>query len=259
MSNTKALKYFDKKGIALEADQYEWGERMMNYLKIAHPSDTAPVALYVHGSPGSSKDFFNTMLDSGIRSKFELLTVDRPGFGYSGFGKGESTLEAQASSIKPLLDLYKGRKVILIGHSYGGPVVCKMAMLYPDQISGIMIVAGSIDPELEPEEKWRPTLDKNWIRWAIPKVMVSSNQEIMALKNELEIMEQDWDSVTCATLVLQGLKDKLVPPGNADYAEKNITKSRFLKIYRLEGINHFIPFNYEYYIINALNEMLEVI
>lgn len=256
MSNDKAHTYFHKRGIALETEQYQFGERNMNFLRVKHESDTAPVAIYVHGSPGSSKDFFNTMLDSSLREKFELVTVDRPGFGYSGFGESERTLDSQAASIKPLLDMYAGRKIIVIGHSYGGPVVCKMAINYSDQISGLMIVAGSIAPELEPHEPWRKPMDRNWIRWALPRSMVASNQEIMALKEELYKMEREWDQVRCATLVLQGTKDNLVPVGNADYAEKHIKKASYLKIYRLEGENHFIPFQKQFYIVDALHELL---
>jgi pimeloyl-ACP methyl ester carboxylesterase len=254
-SNEKSIKYFGKKGVALEAQQYNYGERVMNYLRLRNESDAAPVAIYVHGSPGSSQDFFKTMQDSSLRKAFELVSVDRPGFGHSGFGKSERSLDGQAASIKPLLDLYKGRKIILVGHSYGGPVVARMAMNYPSQIGGIIIVAGSIDPKLEPHEGWRKPADKAYLRWLLPRAMVSSNQEIISLKSELEKMERDWGKIEGAALVLQGTKDNLVPLGNADYAEKNITNASFLKIYRLEGINHFIPFNFEHYIVDALFEM----
>jgi pimeloyl-ACP methyl ester carboxylesterase len=258
-SNAKSIKFFGKKGVVLEADQYMFQGRSINFLKIPNPSDTVPVAIYVHGSPGSSQDFFKTMQDENLRANFELVTVDRPGFGHSGFGLSEPSLDSQAASIKPLLDQYAGRKIIIIGHSYGGPVVCKMAMKYSDQVGGLLIVAGSIDPALEPKEAWRKPADRAIFRWLFPRAMVSSNQEIMKLKSELSNMENDWGQINSATMVLQGTKDNLVPPGNADYAEEKITNSKYLKIYRLEGINHFIPFTYEQYIIDALFELKDQI
>jgi pimeloyl-ACP methyl ester carboxylesterase len=256
-SNEKSINFFGKKGVVLEAEQYMYNGRSMNYLRIPNLSDTVPVAIYVHGSPGSSQDFFKTMQDPKLRASFELVTVDRPGFGHSGFGKSETSLDSHAASIKPLLDKYSGRKIIIIGHSYGGPVVCKMAMNYPNQIDGLMIVAGSIDPELEPKESWRKPANRAIVRWLFPRAMVSSNQEIMALKAELASMADDFGQINCATVVLQGTKDNLVPPGNADYAEQKIINPNYINIHRLEGINHFIPFTYETYIIDALFELKE--
>lgn len=243
----------------MQAEQYKYGERTMNFLRIPNVSDTVPVAIYVHGSPGSSQDFFKTMQDSSLQKEFELVCVDRLGFGQSGFGKSEKTLDGHAASIKPLLDLYANRKIILIGHSYGGPVVCRLAMNYPSQIAGLIIVAGSIDPDLEPNEPWRKPADKALIRWLLPRAMVASNQEIMNLKSELQKIESDWSKIVGATMVLQGTKDNLVPPGNADYAESKIVNASFLKISRLDGINHFIPFKYEHFIIEALKELKEEI
>ena len=54
-------------------------------------------------------------------------------------------------AISPLLDNTNGRPVYLAGHSLGGPLVAKMAALYPEKVDGLVILAGSFDPTLEKE------------------------------------------------------------------------------------------------------------
>ena len=83
-----------------------------------------------------------------------------------------------------------------------------------------------------------------------------SNQEIIPLKKSLEGMLPLWEKVTCQVTVLQGTKDKLVAPGNADFAKKMLTNSRNLKIEMLEGDDHFIMFTKEKMIADKILEML---
>ncbi len=51
--------------------------------------------------------------------------------------------------MKPILELVVNQKTILVGHSLGGPVIARTAMDYPDLVDGLILVGGSIDPEME--------------------------------------------------------------------------------------------------------------
>src|SRR5687768_6432386 len=105
---------------------------------------TKPLALFVHGSPGSLSAFIDFLADTALLSKTLLITADRPGFGYSNFGNAEPSLKKQGETLKPLLEMYRNnRPLILIGHSLGGPLIAKMAIDYPDLVDGLIIVAGS--------------------------------------------------------------------------------------------------------------------
>ncbi|HEY5692223.1 MAG TPA: alpha/beta hydrolase [Cyclobacteriaceae bacterium] len=42
------------------------------------------------------------------------------------------------------------RPIILIGHSLGGTVIARMTMDSPELVDGVVMVAPSIDPEIEP-------------------------------------------------------------------------------------------------------------
>ena len=69
-----------------------------------------------------------------------------------------------------------------------------------------------------------------------------SNQEILPAKQELIAMESLWKQITCKVVIMQGGEDDLVPPDNADYAEKMLINAKSIKVLRLPNENHFIPF-----------------
>ncbi len=219
---------------------YESNGRNIHYTKSGAPGEA--LVLMVHGSPGSSDAMLDYLADTNLTKQALVVTVDRPGFGYSDFGKAERSLSAQAQQLRPLVEKYRtpGKKTILVGHSYGGPLIARMAMDFPELVNGLVIVAGSIDPELEPEFWWARPLDWWALRWMLPPAFRVSNQEILPLKNELEDMLPFWADISCPVTVIQGTKDSLVPAGNADFARRMLVNSRPLQVQMLEGEDHFI-------------------
>jgi pimeloyl-ACP methyl ester carboxylesterase len=225
--------------------------RTIHYTLVVSDS-TNPLAVFVHGSPGSSGNFIQFAKDSSLLKKYNVLLVDRPGFGYSDFGNPEPSIGKQAEILNDFLNQFIFSEKILIGHSLGGPIICRMAMNEPEMYDGMFIVAGSVSPELEPEEKWRMTLAKRWIRWILPNTLDVSNQEILPARAELEKMVQLWPKITCKVLIMQGGEDDLVPPGNADYAEEKLVNAVSVEVIRLLKENHFIPFTKPELITQAL-------
>ena len=229
----------------------------MNYAEIG--SDSLPVAFFVHGSPGSWGGFIDFMKDTVLLKKVKMVAVDRIGFGNSDFGNGEKSLVVQAELLKPIVAKYKktGKKIILIGHSLGGPIIARMAMDYPELIDNLIIVAGSIAPELEPNEKWfRIPMDFMPISMLIPASFRVSNHEILYLKPELEKMLPLWKNIRQPVIVIQGGKDMLVNPKNADFAEKMLVNAKNLKIVRVDTMNHFVPWSHPQLIKRAILESL---
>lgn len=243
MSPTEVHDYFEKKNIPVTRSSYEAIGRSMTFVG-AGDSTKQPV-LFVHGSPGSLSAFIDFLGDSTLLDKYFLISVDRPGFGHSGFGNAEKTLARQSEAILPLLEKYHASgKFILVGHSLGGPLIVQIASDYPQYISKLIIVAGSIDPALEPNETWfRAPLSTPFLRWVLPKSFRASNDEIYHLKPELEKLSTAFPKIKIPVTVIQGMKDDLVPPGNADYAERMFTSAP-IEIIRLPEVNHFIPWSH---------------
>lgn len=218
------------------------------------PNENKPLVLFVHGSPGSSTALMRIATDSLITRHFMPVLVDRPGFGYSDFGTAEKSLATQSALLYEVLKKYPNSRKILVGHSLGGPLIAKMAMDYPDEIDAVVILAGSVDPELEPKEWYRKLIRRYPVRWLIPTAFTVSNDEILPLKNELEKMLPDWEKIKAPVVVVHGTKDGFVPKENVHFLKKMLTRAP-LKIRWIEGGSHFFPFTKPEVVVDELMQL----
>lgn len=241
MSKKEVTKFFADKPQKGTLQSYIIHQQKINYLTVGH--DSLPLVIFVHGSPGSLSAFIDFMADTALLKRAQLISVDRPGFGESNFGYAEKSVKQQAAVLKPILETHKNqRPIILVGHSLGGPVIARMAMDYPELVDGLVIVAGSIAPDLEPHEWFRGPMALPFIKWMIPRSFRASNDEIYHLKPELQDMLPLWKNIRAKTIVIQGKKDVLVDPGNAAFAKKMITSAE-VTLVEVEGMNHFVPWS----------------
>lgn len=197
--------------------------------------------VFLHGSPGSWNAFIHYFSNDSLLVHFDMISLDRPGFGTSNFGIAEPSLAEQARQLHDALIKFPQKK-ILIGHSLGGPVAVRMVMDYPGAYQSMLLVAPSVDPELEENEWYRGFISTTLGGWLTPKEFEVSNEEILPLKEELTEMLDFWDKVDIPTTVLHGTADRLVPVENVDFIQKQLPDS-LLTIIILEDVNHFIPWN----------------
>lgn len=242
-------------GLTLKPKQHQivTNGNTINYAEIGN--DTLPTAFFVHGSPGSWSAFVDFMKDTQLLRKVKIVSVDRPGFGDSDLGEGQKSLQIQATQLKPIVEKFKKnkKKMILIGHSLGGPLIVKMAMDYPELIDYLIIAAGSVAPELEPNEKWfRVPMNFFPIKILIPKAFIASNIELLHLKPELEKMLPYWKNIQQPVTIIQGNKDVLVDPKNADFCKKMLINSQKVEVVMEPEMNHFIPWSHPILIKNAI-------
>jgi pimeloyl-ACP methyl ester carboxylesterase len=241
MSDQKVAEYFADRPVKPTFDTYRAAGRTIHYARIG--SDTLPMVLFIHGSPGSWDAFIHFFVDSSLYQRAQLVSVDRPGFGKSGLGQPEKLLQVQAAAILPLLRLSKSaQRPILVGHSLGGPVAARIAMDYPNAVGGLILVAPSIDPELEKKEWYRPIGSAFPIRQWLPRELDVSNREIMPLKDELQKMLPRWAEIRIPVIVIQGEDDRLVPAGNACFAQRVLINAP-LTVQMIPNMNHFIPWS----------------
>ena len=236
-SDSKAKKEFIEKKHQPHFHSYKVGTRTIHYVECGN--DSLPSVIFIHGSPGSWDAYKKYMMDDTLLRSVRVIAPDRPGFGYSDFGDSEPSLEMQAEVLKPLL-LKEKNKVILVGHSYGGPVIARMAIDFPENIKGLLFIAGSIAPQHEKVTWYQKILYRRPLKWIVPSAFRVSGEEILPLKIELTEMLPGWEKITTPTIVLQGDEDVLVPKENADFAEKMLTNAP-KEIIRIKDENHFIP------------------
>ncbi len=247
MSDKKVAAYFANRPAKPTFGTVGAAGQSMHYARIGGgPSgvDTLPAVLFIHGSPGAWDAFIHFFTDSSLYNRAQLIAADRPGFGKSNLGEPEPSLKAQASALAPLLRLGRsgGIKPILVGHSLGGPVAVRLAMDYPDDVGGLILVAPSIDPDLEKKEWYRPIGNVFPFRQLLPVELDVSNREIMPLKRELQQMIPLWATIRIPVTVIQGEDDPLVPPGNAAFAKRMLVNAPVI-IQMIPNMNHFIPWS----------------
>ena len=255
MSPREIDDYFKQRNVAAHQQSYATHSREIHYVSAG--DSTKALVLFIHGSPGSLSAFIHFLADTSLLRKGFLITTDRPGFGYSNFGRGVASLKEQAEILKPILEKYKGnRPVVLIGHSLGGPLIARMAMDYPELVDGLIIVAGSIDPALEPDEMWfRAPLATPFLSWLLPRSLRASNEEIYHLKPELEEMLPRWSEISCPVIVIQGKKDSLVPAENAEFAKRHLVNAPVEFVFKDE-MDHFVPWSNPELIHDAIVRMI---
>ena len=244
MSDKAIVEYFKDAPVKPSFHTLPSNGRLVHYaLLTSHRpgSDSLPVVVFVHGSPGSWDAFIAFFRDSSLYNRARLVSVDRLGFGKSGLGIPEPSLQKQAAALATVIaEVTPSGRAVLVGHSLGGPVVARLAMDFPNRVSGLILVAPSIDPALEKQEWYRPALASFPIRNLLPKELDVSNREIRPLKGELIQMMPLWASIDVPVTVIQGDKDDLVPSGNANFARRMLTHTP-VTIQMLPGMNHFIP------------------
>ncbi len=239
MSDEKVAAYFANRPEKPSFGFVNGGGHSVHYASVG--ADSLPIVLFIHGSPGAWDAFIDFLADSTLYRHARLISADRPGFGKSELGHAEPSLMAQAAALEPLLRLNKAaHKPILVGHSLGGPVAVRMAMDFPDEIGGLILVAPSISAALEPHEWYRPVGNAFPIRYWLPVELRVSNQEILPLKKELDAMMPYWSKIRVPVIVIQGNDDDLVAPGNAAFAKKMLVNAP-VNIEMIPQMNHFIP------------------
>ncbi|MFZ4405600.1 MAG: alpha/beta fold hydrolase, partial [Pseudobdellovibrionaceae bacterium] len=229
-----------KKQSPQQFTSYKTKHRQMQVAWAGDP--TKRPLIFVHGSPGSWEAWAAFLMNKDLHKKYHLLAVDRPGYEGSTYGRTEPSLAKQAADIIEVLQFNQsGLPAILIGHSYGGPVIAKIAMDFSQKVGGLIFVASSVSPDLE-KIKWIQNAATWWpFRALIPSALRVCNEEIMALKDQLNLILPDWKNIHARTVLIQGDQDDLVPKENQFFLQEHIRKDLIIKSTMIPAMNHFIP------------------
>ena len=210
----------------------------VSYLRAGNPA--GPRVILVHGTPGSATAWSDYLMN--VPGGLELVAIDRPGFGRSGPEGALTSLAAQAAAVAALLP-DDGRPVVLLGHSLGGPVIARVAIDHPGKVTGLVLLAASLDPALEEINPLQYVGDWALVRGLLPRVLRNANTELLALKGELDALAPQLNRISAKVVIVHGTLDDLVPVANVPFMQAHLTGSRCIKTVLLEGRNHFLPWN----------------
>jgi len=149
---------FEVKYLKLDIQQQSLN---MAYMEVKPADDNGRVIVLLHG-----KNFNGAYWENSVNALaamgFRVIVPDQVGFGKSSKPTHfQYSFQQLAENTKTLLDTLKVNKVIIIGHSMGGMLATRFALMYP-QFTEQLILENPIG--LEDYKKFAPyqSIDKNY-------------------------------------------------------------------------------------------------
>lgn len=250
--------YYHVGGRAIDEANEGVPPRTIRFIETGNSSaDSAlPVVIFVHGAP-SSLSFFNQFFkDTTLLNRARLVAVDRPGYGYSDFGRVETSIIRQAELLQPLIDRYrKAPYLMIVGSSYGGSVTARLAMNNPGRVNDVVFVSSALGPGLERTYPISYLADSPLIHWMVSPLLRLANDEKLAHRRALEAILPDWPKIRANITMLHGQRDDLVYPTNVSFAQQHLTNAR-VKQFILPENRHDIVFNKREYMTEIILNIL---
>lgn len=206
----------------------------------------------LHGWGASSKSFYEVK-DLLEKEGFNVQVPNLPGFGEESSTKKIMDFDDYITFVK---DFIKNRKVILLGHSFGGKIAIKLASQNPEIIEKLILTGASgVRRGLNLKRKIAYILAKvgkkilpigqdffkriiyYWIgEWDYYK----SGKLLETFKRVYSIDIKNYlPEIKVQTLIIWGERDNVVPVSDARYIKEKIRKSRLIII---PGAAHNLPY-----------------
>lgn len=125
-------------------------------------SDGVPIVYDVRGSGDPTlvfihcwacdRDFWREQLDT-FAVEHRVVALDLPGHGASGRGRAEWSIPGLGADVAALVNALALPRVVLIGHSMGGPVALAAARLLRGRVAGVVCVDALHDVELRVDDR----------------------------------------------------------------------------------------------------------
>lgn len=227
----------------------------VSYLAREGSDDSLPRIIYVHGTPGNATAFERYLVDP--IDGFQSIAYDRPGFGLTRPKRAVPSLKEQAEVIEPFLEERNGRWPILVGHSLGAPIAAQAALDFPGRVDGLVLLAGSLDPD-EEIVYWIQRLGNFAVfPYFIPAFLRNSNRELIPLRGELEALGPQLRELRLPISIVHSRDDMLVPYRNVEYMCSIFDSDAIHEVMTLEDKDHFIPWNAEEIVRAAIRSLAE--
>ncbi len=214
--------------------------RTVSVQKIIDTNKTTLV--FIHGAIGSAIDFKDYMTDSLLRSKFNMVSYDRVGYNYNDSTLAQKSLKLEVNVLQDFSKNLNPKKTILVGYSYGGPIVLAMK----EKFKHLVLLAPAVYSAAEPMPfmlnfyKWSLT------RWLVPHVWKSASLEKMTHKRELQKYEQKWKLSLSDITAIHGDSDWVAPYENSLFLQEQFPQKQF-KLRTIHNAGHSLVWsNFEF-------------
>jgi pimeloyl-ACP methyl ester carboxylesterase len=130
----------------------------VDWARHEHTADVAGSSLHYVDYGDAGPDGLVFVLSHGLGGRWQhwrenipelaehgrVVAVDLPGFGRSGRPAGAYSFDVFADAIAELVRQLGLPKVVLVGHSLGGPVAMRFAHRHPELVDAIVLAAGTV-------------------------------------------------------------------------------------------------------------------
>jgi pimeloyl-ACP methyl ester carboxylesterase len=205
--------------------------------------------IFIHGSPASSRIYKGFYADTALLRSAKIVTLDRPGYGYTQFGKSMPSILEQCLRILPVIEQYKNTNIVLVASSYGGPVAAYIASKI--KTKALVLIAPALQKETERYFWFNPLLNTPVVRYVFPKTFRVANDEKLYHAKALAQVEKDFESINTSIYYLQGQKDKIVSIKNAQFVF-NTMKLSTIDTSFVPNIGHSLIWNAPQLITNTI-------
>ncbi|MBJ2175293.1 alpha/beta hydrolase [Aureibaculum sp. A20] len=196
--------------------------------------DTSLLTLvFVHGSPGDFLDYKRYLTDSTLNVRANLLSYDRVGYGMEHTGNVQGSIAFELGLLDAVTNGIPAEKIVLIGYSYGGPIVLASPKNYKYKVS----LASAVNADLEPMFWGLKIYDWKLTRWILPKKVQAAAKEKYSHLSDLPKYAELWNKSPSPIVNIQGDADWIVPYKNSIFLQQKIDADKF-KMITLKGVGH---------------------
>ena len=221
-TDKKVLEKFKKSSIKPIISYKKYKDFEYRQLSVGKDS-TKLTIVFVHGTIGSCLDFKEYMKDSLLLLKANMISYDRIGYNYKDKNDVQESIAFERDLLLDLTKKIDKKNTILVGYSYGGPIV----LAVKEKVKKVILLAPAVYSKIEPMPwmlnlyKWKST------RWLVPPIWKQASKEKLSHRKDLENFENNWNENPNQIVSIQGNKDWIVPYENSIYLKEQFPENQF--------------------------------
>lgn len=197
-----------------------------------------PAILFIHGTGGSGKTWFNQL--RRFASTHKAIAIDLPGYGASELPPDVESVDDYAGFVAEWMEAAGWERPVVVGTSMGGRVALQLALDHPDKVGALVLIdASGLKIEGIPSFSvasvgveaftralfYRPSPTLGRTSTAEPPAWYATMQRLTA-KPLRSGMQARLDEIRVPTLIVWGEHDRILPAPHAEAFHAGIPGSR---------------------------------